>query len=199
MFELDGVGARLQATLARVRELSGARVGSRAATAADWVQVTGACQEAINVLAAIQTVALAQVAATEDRVCEDGTVVEEFRGLGHERLDAPALVQDALGLTAAGATDRVATAVDLVTRHPQVLEAMGAGRLDAYRASIVVHELAEATPDVCAEVVQRLEPRLGVEPGGALRRRTRRLLAAVDAELVREQGQQGPVGAVAAA
>ena len=53
-------------------------------------------------LAAIQTVALAQVAATEDRACEDGTVVEEFRGLGHQRLDAPALVQDVLGLTARG-------------------------------------------------------------------------------------------------
>src|SRR5689334_5591591 len=145
MFELDRLGGQLQAELARVGEL-----GASAASA-DWVALTGACQEAINVLAAIQTMALAQVAATEDRVCEDGTVVEEFRGLGHQRLDAPALVQDVLGLTASGATDRVAMAVDLVTRHPQVLEAMGAGRLDGYRAGIVVQELAEATPDVCVE------------------------------------------------
>jgi hypothetical protein len=154
------------------------------------VALTGACQEAINVLAAIQTMALAQVAATEDRVCEDGAVVEEFRELGHQRLDAPALVQDVLGLTASGATDRVATAVELVTRHPQVLQAMGAGRLDGYRAAIVAQELAEATPDVCTEVVRRIGHRLGTEPGGALRRRTRRVLAAVDADLVRQQAER---------
>jgi hypothetical protein len=184
MFELDSLGTQLQRVLARVDDLRGS------ATSADWVALTGACQEAVNVLVAIQTVALAQVAATEDRVCEDGTVVEEFRGLGHQRLDAPALVQDVLGLTASGATCRVATAVDLVTRHPQVLEAMGAGRLDGYRAGIVVQELAEATPDVCVEVVRRIGQRLGTEPGGALRRRTRRLLAAVDADLVRQQAER---------
>lgn len=184
MFELDGLGARLQVVLAHVTELR------PAVTSGDWVALTGACQEAMNVLAAIQTVAVAHVAATEDRVCEDGTVVEEFRGLGHHRLDAPALVQDALGLTASGATGRMATAVDLVTRHPQVLEAMGAGRLDGYRAGIVAQELAEATPEVCVEVVRRIGCRLGAEPGGALRRRTRRLLAAVDADLVRQQAER---------
>jgi hypothetical protein len=184
MFEFGRLGAQLQVGLARVDGLRAS------ATSEDWVALTGACQEAINVLAAIQTVALAQVAATEDRVCEDGTVVEAFRGLGHQRLDAPALVQDVLGLTAAGATGRVATAVDLVTRHPQVVEAMGAGRLDGYRAGIVVQELAEATPDVCVEVVRRIGQRLGREPGGALRRGTRRLLAAVDADLVRQQAER---------
>ncbi|HEV7171541.1 HNH endonuclease signature motif containing protein [Pedococcus sp.] len=192
MFELDRLGGQLQAGLARVAALGESVSGARPAsvTSEDWVALTGACQEAINVLAAIQTVALAQVAATEDRLCEDGTVVEEFRGLGHQRLDAPALVHDVLGLTASGATGRVATAVDLVTRHPRVLEAMGAGRLDGYRAAIVAQELAEATPEVCVEVVRRLGDHLGTEPGGALRRRTRRLLAAVDADLVRQQAQR---------
>ena len=36
----------------------------------------------------MQTVALAHVAATEDVVRDDGTIEEEFRGLGHRRLDA---------------------------------------------------------------------------------------------------------------
>jgi hypothetical protein len=160
------------------------------ASAMEWVELAGSCQQLINVVAAMQTVALAQVAATEDVVCEDGTIEGEFRGLGHQRLDAPALVQDLLGLTASGATDRVATAVDLVTRHHALVEAMAAGRLDAYRSGIVAEELADATPEVCAEVADRFGPRHGTEAGGALRRRTRRVLASVDADLVRRKAER---------
>src|SRR6478672_640143 len=138
MFELAALHLRLQSKLGRVRA-----IGAEA-SAAEWVELAGSCQQLINVAAAMQTVALAHVAATDDVVCEDGTIEEEFRGLGHQRLDAPALVQDQLGLTASGATDRVATAVDLVTRHPALVEAMAAGRLDAYRAGIVAEELADA-------------------------------------------------------
>ena len=160
------------------------------ASSGEWVELAGSCQQLINVAAAMQTVALAHVAATEDVVRDDGTIEEEFRGLGHSRLDAPALVQDLLGLTASGATDRVATAVDLVTRHPAVLETMAEGRLDAYRAGIVAEELADATPQVCAEVVDRIGSRLGTEAGGALRRRTRRVLGSVDPHLVRHQAER---------
>jgi hypothetical protein len=156
----------------------------------EWVELVGGCQQLINMLAGVQTVALAHVAAVEDVLHEDGTLGEEFRGLGHQSLDAPALVQDQLGLTCSGATDRVATAVDVVTRHPQVLEAMTAGRLDAYRAGIVVEELADAESDVCHEVVAGLREHLGTEPGGMLRRRTRRVLATVDAELVRRKSER---------
>jgi hypothetical protein len=184
MFELDEIQLRLQSELRRVRARGGA------ASAAEWVEVVGSCQQLINVAGAVQTVALAHVAATEDVVGEDGTLEEEFRGLGHQRLDAPALVHDRLGLTASAATDRVATAVDLVTRHRPVVEAMGAGRLDAYRAGIVAEELAEATPEVCADVVGRIGPRLGTEAGGALRRRTRRVLASVDADLMRRKAER---------
>ncbi len=160
------------------------------ASAGDWVDLAGSCQQLINVVAAMQTVALAHVAATEDVMRDDGTIEEEFRGLGHRRLDAPALVQDLLGLTASGATDRVATAVDLVTRHPAVVEAMAEGRLDAYRARIVAEELADATPEVCAEVIDRIGSRLGAEAGGALRRRTRRVLGSVDGDLVRHLAER---------
>ena len=184
MFELADLLLRLQSELSRVRA-----VGAGASTE-EWAELAGSCQQMINVVAAMQTVALAHVAATEDVVREDGTLEEEFRGLGHQRLDAPALVQDRLGLTASGATDRVAAAVDLVTRHPALVEAMAAGRLDAYRAGIVAHELADATPEVCAEVVHRIGERLGTEAGGALRHRTRRVLASVDADLVRRKAER---------
>ena len=184
MFELADLHLRLQSELGRVRA-----VGAEA-SGAEWVELAGSCQQLINVAAAMQTVALAHVAATDDVVCEDGTIEEEFRGLGHQRLDAPALVQDRLGLTTSGATDRVATAVDLVTRHPALVEAMAAGRLDTYRAGIVAEELADATPEVCAEVADRIGERLGTEAGGALRRRTRRVLASVDADLVRRKAER---------
>lgn len=153
-----------------------------------WVELVNDCQELINTLGAIQSVALAQVAAIDDHIDrESGQCGEVFRGVGHERLDAPALVADALGLTASGATQRVAAAVDLVTRHGTVVAAMGEGRLDVYRAGIVASELAEADPATCAEVTSRVAGHLGVEPGGLLRRRIRRTLASVDADLVREQ------------
>jgi hypothetical protein len=138
----------------------------------------------------VQTIALAHLAATEDVVAEDGTIEEEFRGLGHQRLDAPDLAAEVLGLTPCGATDRVATAVDLVTRHPKLVRAMASGRLDCYRAGIVAAELAEADPDVCTQVVDRLEDRLGSDTGGVLRARTRRLLAAVDPELLRRKAER---------
>jgi hypothetical protein len=184
MFELADLHLRLQAELGRVRA-----IGSDA-SAEEWVELAGSCQQLLNVIAAVQTVALAHVAATEDVVREDGTIEEEFRGLGHQRLDAPALVQDRLGLTASGATDRVAIAVDLVTRHPALVEAMAAGRLDAYRAGIVAEELVDATPEVCAEVADKIGSRLGTEAGGALRRRTRRALASVDPDLVRRKAER---------
>jgi hypothetical protein len=187
MFELGGIRSQLQQELARVRVTG---PDGSDGSVERWVDLVGQCQEAINVLAAIQTVALARVAAIEDVVTEDGMIAEEFRGLGHQRLDAGALVAHQLGLTCSGATDRVAAAVDLLTRHRQLVEVMAAGRLDAYRAGVVAEELAEADPDVCADVVARLGVHLGTEPGGSLRRRVRRTLAAVDADLVRVKAAQ---------
>lgn len=184
MFELGSIAHRLQSDLCRV-----GAAGADAA-AADWVDLAGSCQQLINMVGAMQTVALAHLAATEDVVRDDGTIEEEFRGLGHQRLDAPALVHDLLGLTASAATDRVATAVDLVTRHPTVVEVMRAGRLDVYRAGIVAEELAEASREVCAEVVDQIGTHLGTEAGGALRRRTRRVLARVDADLLRRKAER---------
>ena len=90
-----------------------------------------------------------------------------------------------LGLTSRGAEERVRTAAGLVSRLPGVLAAMGAGELDAWRASIVVAETAEATPEACARVEAMVLPRICAETGGRVRARVRRALVRVDADAVR--------------
>ena len=77
------------------------------------------------------------------------------------------------------------TAAALVSRLPGVLAAMGAGELDAWRASIVVAETAEATPGACARVEAMVLPRICSESGGRVRARVRRALVRVDADAVR--------------
>ena len=156
----------------------------------ELVDLVGACQSLINQLAAVQTLAMAHVAAIEDVALEDGTVVEQHRGLGHQRLDAPALVSDQLGVSDAVASNRVGAAVDVVTRVPDLLAAMGDGRLDEYRARIVSDELREASAEVCAQVVARIADSLGTEPPAQLRRRVRRALGAVDADLLRAKAER---------
>ena len=77
------------------------------------------------------------------------------------------------------------TAAALVSRLPGMLAAMGAGELDAWRASIVVAETAEATAagvragggDGAAADLRR--------DRGRVRARVRRALARVDADAVR--------------
>ena len=90
-----------------------------------------------------------------------------------------------LGLTSRGAEERVRTAAGLVSRLPGVLAAMGAGELDAWRASIVVAETAETTAEACARVEGMVLPRICSETGGRVRARVRRALARVDADAVR--------------
>ena len=154
---------------------------------ADWVQLAADCQKVLNQVQAVQAVALANVSAIEDVVDRDGEVVEQFRGYDHQRLDAPALVSDVLGLTASAAATRVAQAAEVVARHPVVLEAMAAGRVDFYRAGIVVDELRDAPDDLCLAVADRVGDKLGAEPGGRLRQRVRRVLGQVGEEFLRQK------------
>ncbi len=157
-------------------------------TAADWAEIAGDCQAGIRALEATQTLALARVAATDDVVHEDGTVTEEFVGLGHQRLDAPALVSEQLAQTDTGAARRVAAAVDLLTRMPRLVEAMGAGDLDLYRATRIAEELTECSPEICDEVLDRIKPQhLAGDPVGPLVRRVRRALAAVNSDLLKKR------------
>ncbi len=64
---------------------------------------------------------------------------------------------------------------------------MAAGRLDAYRAQVVAEELQECPAEVAATVVASLENWFGVEDAPRLRRRTRRLLARVCPDLLRQR------------
>jgi hypothetical protein len=182
MFEVGGIGDQLQQLATAVRATDGATI-----PAAGWVDLVEATQQAMNTLAAVQTIALAQLAATDEEIDPAGELAEVYRGLGHHRLDAPDLVSGILGLTSTAAATRVGVAVDLTTRHTPVIEAMATGRLDPWRASVISDELAEASAQTCTQVLDRVGDKLGAEPAGALRRRLRRVLAAVDAEAVRRK------------
>ena len=153
----------------------------------DWVGLVGECQAVANQVAALQILALARVASVEDVQLEDGTIVEQDRGLGHARLDAPALVSDLLGVSAAVATARVDTAVHLAARVPEVVTAMAQGRLDWYRGQVISDELKDAPSEACGAVMAHLGPCLGAEPAGPLRRRVRRALQAIDPDLLRSK------------
>ena len=107
------------------------------------------------------------------------------RGAGFVGEFAAVSVAPMLGLTSRGAEERVRTAAGLVSRLPGVLAAMGAGELDAWRASIVVAETAETTAEACARVEGMVLPRICAETGGRVRARVRRALARVDADAVR--------------
>jgi hypothetical protein len=184
MFDIVAMREQLQADVAR------ARATGSAVPLSQWVGLVGDCQGLVNTAQALQAVAVAHVAGFEDVALEDGTIGEEFRGLGHRRLDAGALVNDQLGLSASAAESRVEDAVTFVSRLPQLLDAMSEGRVDAYRAGVVVDELAEAGTDTCAEVLARLDSHLGTEPAAALRRRVRRVLEKVDADLLRAKAER---------
>lgn len=184
MFDASVTSSELQGELARLR------ADGRDRSLGELVDLVGECQSVINQAAALQMLAMAHVAAIEDVVLEDGTMVEQHRGLGHERLDAPALVSDQLGVSDAVAGSRLGAAVDLVTRVPGVFAAMGEGRLDEYRARVVGEELRDAAPETCALVVARIADGLGSEPAAALRRRVRRVLGAVDPDLMRAKASR---------
>ncbi|NNM45065.1 HNH endonuclease signature motif containing protein [Knoellia koreensis] len=157
----------------------------------DFVQLVGDTQRLVSMVQAVQTLAIANVSAIED-VVDPGTgeVVEQFRGYGHHRMDAAALVSDELGVTARGAETRVGVAAQLAGRYPCVLEAMGQGRIDPYRASIIEHELADAPDNAVEAVLAKIEPHLGKETGGRLRQRVRRVLGQVAAEFLRQKAAQ---------
>jgi len=146
----------------------------------------------VDQLCAIQTVALARLAALEEVVEEGGTITEQDRGIGHQRLDAPALACDLLGVTDAGAAVRLEHAVRATARIPELLDALGAGLLDGYRAAVVSEELADAPGEVYAAVMGVVAPHLGGETAGVLRRRVQRVLGRVAPLGGHRQARQTP-------
>src|SRR5215203_5622682 len=79
----------------------------------DWVAVVGECQALMNALAALQDVALAEVARRESDWCEDGTLGERVHEPGRVTLDAADLAAPALGASHAQAQRRVEQSVRL--------------------------------------------------------------------------------------
>jgi hypothetical protein len=163
----------------------------------EWAAALGSLQQVIDVATAAQDAAIAQLAAIEPEWLEDGTVVECHRGLGQVALDAPAIVSGVLACSAAHAEGRVRGAVRLAGDGPAgsgtqtglggLHAAMRAGRVDAYRASVVAEELEHAPAPVAATVVAALEEHFDVEDGTRLRRRCRRVLARISPDLLRQR------------
>ncbi len=162
-----------------------------------WSAAIGAAQRVIDVASAVQDAAIVRLAAIEPEWLDDGTEVESHRALGHAALDAPAIVSGVLVTSARHAEGRVRTALLLAADGPAGTDtvsglgglhaSMAAGRLDAYRASVVADELEHAPAEVRATVVAALEGHVEVEDATHLRRRCRRVLARISPDLLRQR------------
>ncbi|MBM6405365.1 HNH endonuclease [Phycicoccus sp. CSK15P-2] len=181
-----------RARLASAGPVSGVR-GSRA----EWAAALGELEALGREVAAAQDVAIVRLAAIEAEVLETGEVVETHRATGHVALDAPGIVSGVLGATAAHAERRVRQAVRLAADGPEgsgtetglggLHAAMAAGRLDAFRAGVVAHELEEVPAAVAAAVVGAVECHLAVDDAPRLRRRVRQQLARISPDLLRQR------------
>ena len=105
--ELAEVGRALGVLVGVVDESVG--TGSRL----ELAEVVGGCQGLINMLTAVQDVAIAGVAAIEEEWAEDGLVTESRRAPGHVALDAPDVVAGALCVSHLQAQRRVSLAARL--------------------------------------------------------------------------------------
>ena len=160
----------------------------------DAVEVT---QQIINIANAIQTRAIAHVAAHDEVRDDDVELGWSWRrhGLGFVAEDAPGLVSTRLGVSAPVAARRVDIAVHQVTVTPQLVDAMGAGDLDLWRATVVTRELVPCPDEVAHEIADRLvarfsEPRGWDETAGPMTSRTRRLVARLAPEVADKEAKQ---------
>ncbi|PKW27190.1 HNH endonuclease signature motif containing protein [Phycicoccus duodecadis] len=169
----------------------------------EWLALVGTCQTLSNSLAAAQDAALVQVARREQVWADDGTLGEQAHAPGRVALDAADLAAPVLGCSHAQAERHLLAAVRLAAgAEPAEVDdrgpvqatgldglhtAMADGRLDAYRAGVVAFELETAPAGVAEAVVAALEPHLVAADAAALRRRTRRILARVSPDLLRQR------------
>lgn len=175
---------------------------SCAATRDDWLDVVARARRLANRLAAVEDAAVVEVARRESVWVEDGTVGEQVHPAGVVALDAAAVVAPVLGCSQSQASRRVEQAVRVAAaREPVEVDAderpapnglgglhdaMGEGRLDAYRAGVLVDELELAPADVADAVVRALDPHLH-ESSAALRRRCRQVIARISPDLLRQR------------
>ncbi len=159
--------------------------------------LVGELQALANVATALQDTAIVALAAVETEVDEDGALVECRRTPGHVALDAPAIVSGVLCVSTVHAESRVHAAVrraadgsdgtDTHTGLGGLHAAMSAGRLDAYRAQVVAHELEEVPAEVAGTVIATVDHHFDDEAAPALRRRVRRALARISPDLLRQR------------
>ena len=108
--ELDEALTALRSATAGVaRALGGVELSSLSRE--QLLSVVEVTHRSGNVLAGVQTVAVAHVAAVEDVVDGHGVWGQQYRGLGHRALDAPELVGPMLGITEQAAATRVEVAI----------------------------------------------------------------------------------------
>ena len=182
-------------TAAAAGAYAAARAGRGRLGLGEVLDAVSALQAARNVLDACEAELLAQAGAIELLPEEDGTTREVHHLVGHQEMDAPELVAPRLGVSVHVAASRLSRAVSLVTRTPQLLEEMAAGRLDGFRARVVAEELDDAPAAVAATVVAELIARAEQvggwrESAGPLRRRTASTLTRVDASLARVRAER---------
>ena len=205
-----GGSARVAAAVAAVDDAVSELVAAVAddpagPTQEDWLELVEGSQVLANRLTSVQDVAIARAARVERVYDDDGTLVALDRGPGRVALDAADLVAPRLAVSHHQAQDRVQRAVRITGRAPEptgaaerprptgldgLHAAIRDGRLDGYRASVVADELVEAPAEVARSVIAALDPHLRSEPGPALRRRTRRLLARVSPDLLAQRAQR---------
>ena len=147
-------------------------------------EVDGA-QQVINAASAVQALRVAQYAGRVTVQDRAGGWVEVDYGLGHVSEFASDCFGPMLSMSPSAAGRKVETAVALASRLPVTLGAMCAGDLDSWRATIIATELVEASEQSCAQVEALIFPAVLGECPGAVTRRVRRVLAAVDADAVR--------------
>ncbi|QKE85296.1 HNH endonuclease signature motif containing protein [Arthrobacter sp. NEB 688] len=190
----DVAAAAVEARALVAQVLSPTAVGG---SVAGWAAALGELQSLADVVAAAQDEVVVRLSAIEPVALETGEVVETHRALGHVALDAPAVVSGVLAISAVHAERRVREAVRRAADGPEgtststglggLHAAMAAGRLDAHRAQVVAHELEEVPAEVASGVVAALAPWFEHEDASRLRRRARRVLAAVSPDLLRQR------------
>ncbi|MFW5468718.1 HNH endonuclease [Knoellia sp. CPCC 206435] len=196
--ELDEALTALRSATAGVARALG-EMDLSSLTREQLLSVVEETHRASNVLAGVETVAVAHVAAVEDVVDQHGQWGQQHRGLGHRALDAPELVGPTLGITVQAAATRVEVAIHQVTTTPALVGQMLAGDLDAWRARVVTTEVEPCPEDGAAVIVDALvghyEARGGWdETTGPLRARVRRMVARAHPELVAKQAKEAREG-----
>ncbi|MDT0213557.1 hypothetical protein Q9R29_06625 [Rothia sp. ARF10] len=118
-------------------------------------------QQVVNICGGIQAHAMAHLAAHEEVRDDEHPAGWAWKrhGLGFVADDTASLVADRLGVSVPVAANRVEDAVHQVTVTPQLVDAMGSGALDQFRAHLVTREVRDCDDDTAATIVERLVTR----------------------------------------